>query len=92
MAQDHSRSFALGGAIIILVGVTTIGRPIFRQGYTQWYKESRSIDGGFFTEGEIPPEMREKEIELARDAQAAQIFGPILVSICTLISGFSPYF
>jgi hypothetical protein len=54
--QPHPSSFAAAGAVIAVMGVLTIGRPIMRLGYSKWLTASRLIDGGHYSENDEPPE------------------------------------
>ena len=89
--QTHSVSFAAAGAVIAVLGVLTIGRPIFRLGYSEWLKNHRSLDGGYFTPEEEPPEYKREKEEEEKDALAVQFIGPLLVSVGTLLNGFSGF-
>jgi putative Mn2+ efflux pump MntP len=79
---------ALAGAILAVLGVIMIGRPIARLGYFEWLRQSRSIYGGSFSP---TPEERENDRQNNLDAQAVQIMGPLLIAIGTLLNGASGY-
>ena len=74
---------ALAGSIIAVIGVLTIGRPVIRLGYAEWYKQSKIIDGGGACE--------EQDIEDQMDAEAVQKSGPILAIAGTLFNGASGF-
>lgn len=79
---------ALTGAVLAVLGVIMIGRPIARLGYFEWLQQSRSIDGGSFSP---TPEEIKKDRQDKMDAQAVQIMGPLLIAIGTLLNGASGY-
>lgn len=86
--NHHEKSFAATGAVIAVLGVLTIGRPIIRMGYGRWFSASQMIDGGTF-----PPtrEQEEEDFQQREDARAIQIYGPLLIVVGTLMNGFSGY-
>ncbi|MBV5311518.1 hypothetical protein [Chromatium okenii] len=79
---------ALAGAIVAVLGVLTLGRPIIRLGYSEWLRQSNTIDGGTY-----PPTIEEQKaaLENERDAKSMQITGPLLISIGTLLNGASGF-
>lgn len=86
--QNLSAYAALAGAIMAVLGILTLGRPLLRLGYHEWLRQSNIIDSGHFTP---TPEEQEAAIEKRRDAQAIQLSGPLLVVIGTLLNGVSGF-
>ena len=87
---QHNISWAaLAGAIVAVLGVLTIGRPILRLGYKEWLKQSRTIDGGSLTP---TIEEQREDLESQLDGKAVQCTGPLLVIVGTLLNGASGFF
>jgi hypothetical protein len=85
-----SASYALAGAIIAMIGVVTLARPIIRVGgYKKWYEKTKIIDYGH-----ISPTSEEiaEDKEQSKDAAAIQLWGPALIVIGTLVNGASGFF
>ncbi|MBK1695428.1 hypothetical protein CKO09_11865 [Chromatium weissei] len=79
---------ALAGAIVAVLGVLTLGRPIIRLGYSEWLRQSKTIDCGTFSP---TAEEHKSALEYERDAKSMQITGPLLISIGTLLNGASGF-
>lgn len=81
--------FAATGSIVAVLGVLTLGRPVIRLGYREWFKASNFVDGG---EDPPPPTQIEEERQSNLDAKALQVSGPVLITFGTLLNGFSGFF
>ncbi|SDX67951.1 hypothetical protein [Thiocapsa roseopersicina] len=86
--HELSAYAALAGALMAILGVLTLGRPLLRLGYDEWLRQSRIIDGGHVAP---TPEEQKAELEERRDAQAIQLSGPLLVILGTLLNGTSGF-
>jgi hypothetical protein len=83
-----SKALPAVGAIVAVLRVLTIGRPVIRLGYQNWVSRETIIDGGTFSNGLTE---KEEERQQKHDACAVQCYGPLLVILGTLMNGFSVF-
>lgn len=89
-SSELSASLAFAGAIVVLIGIVTLARPMIRVGgYNKWYEQTKHIDLGH-----IVPTAEEiaEERQQSKDAVAVQIWGPCLITLGTLTNGASGFF